>query len=914
MGVRDAFTNSEVISLGESAPTTILSNFTDYVVLELRCNITYVSPDSRPIWATISFLLDAVPTAPVSYNVSDVEITLDAPDVLNRTRELPPPRARSVQGLMLEAPTVTRELFKCPHLRSGLLKWEDPATWPSQIVPLNGSSVILPENAGVLVSRSSNLQDIREIVIPSGSSLVFADEPMSIWVDKFTVLSGGSLFAGADDCPIFWPIVFRFNASKTVTPSLRDHESASGMNVSAGGLLQLVGRPFLSWTRLATSAYIGDDVIVVQTAVDWRPRQEIVIMSSVLSDSAASYDVVEIAEVSADGKMIKLASPIQYYHYSGGDYQAEVGLLTRTIRMLGPESGPALSDLYGGNLHIRGRAIISGVQFKRMGQYNLLFQYPLALVGASESSRVEKCSFVDSFYGCLLLLNTSGASVLDNVGHHVPGHCINLWSGRETNNTIAYNSVSYIVPVGRNPDAGVYFVDLHSSPSYVDPTEYLSSGIFSASRQNTFSNNVVSGAWAGYFFPQVPDFRDGSGELAPPGAMNLTTFDGNFALAATVGFYIQGVAYTDNSTGVFTYSALGALETGTIKLQRSKSALSGCSFNIAALYVEVDGFELTDSIIFGEVGSFLWLNNGLWASRSTNELSRTFLASFGVTIRNQKSIIISNVTFSGIDEAVVSPVPQNALPIPFGMSGISVESIPISKVLPAYISGWNIFSDCDCSLISSPGARSCAISNLNPYWNHSLDVLTVPEWPGMYHQLRDDRGIARLDLGSAGIIGDPRLPSGPAAAVTWQNSLTSAISDPASIDAPSGVIVGFDSTIWNVKFLSGITPILLNITLIKLSPGKFVILTFPFPSVPVVVLLMTHPRLGQLPVPLAPSYDSLVASAEPSWYYDSGLMLLIAKVSYPAGFAPTTPPFSRAACSIMPFQDDALRFEMIVSS
>ena len=108
------------------------------------------------------------------------------------------------------------------------------------------------------------------------------------------------------------------------------------------GGLDLHGLPHnVTWTRLSTTAAVGEKTLRLKEAVDWKSGEEII-----LTSTDTRIDHVErhtIANISDDGMIVMLTQPLSYTHLviehrfdNGQMYHvaAAVGLLTRNIRVI----------------------------------------------------------------------------------------------------------------------------------------------------------------------------------------------------------------------------------------------------------------------------------------------------------------------------------------------------------------------------------------------------------------------------------------------------------------------------------------------------------------------------------------------------------------------------------------------------
>ena len=94
--------------------------------------------------------------------------------------------------------------------------------------------------------------------------------------------------------------------------------------------------------RLARRAHEGDNYLYLQDAVNWEAGQEIVLVTSALRDSrdwhqneVFTIDSIHTSGISEPnvGSIIWLDGTVKHDHIARQEYQVEVGLLTRMIKI-----------------------------------------------------------------------------------------------------------------------------------------------------------------------------------------------------------------------------------------------------------------------------------------------------------------------------------------------------------------------------------------------------------------------------------------------------------------------------------------------------------------------------------------------------------------------------------------------------
>jgi hypothetical protein len=172
----------------------------------------------------------------------------------------------------------------CPYLEAGLLRWENPATWPGNAVPqANGQSFSIPEGRSVLVSAASVPRSgfYGYITVPATSRVIFADEDFDFPTMGMNII--GVMSIGSAQCRMTKRIRVLLYGSRSAQTNPGD-PWVKGLHVT--GVLDVHGQVYTpTWTRLASTARQGETVIYVQDLVNWQVGQEVVITTTVLKDS-----------------------------------------------------------------------------------------------------------------------------------------------------------------------------------------------------------------------------------------------------------------------------------------------------------------------------------------------------------------------------------------------------------------------------------------------------------------------------------------------------------------------------------------------------------------------------------------------------------------------------------------------------
>eukprot|EP00775_Hariotina_reticulata_P013903 gene13903-14021_t len=392
-----------------------------------------------------------------------------------------------------------------------------------------------------------------------GCPLAIGDSRLRL---KFrNLLVQGRFQMGTPDCPL----------QSGISVTVPTGDESFGIDALQGSTYDVHGyTQGLSWTRIAATVISGSQTIELQEPVQWKPGQDIVLLTTTWKDELHNQnEVLRIAGISADGRQISTRQVIQFMHY-GGEYQAEVALLSRNILFTTDE--PDSSSVIGPHttLHTAdGR--ISGAAFQKWGAQNIAGQYPIHfhLVGETSSALVKDNVIYNSNWRCVTIHGTNAVYVYGNVGFDIHGHCFYLEDGVEERNVLERNLAAYVHAI--RPDSGVGKFNPESQGNDVwqgvnlfDPTDFAAAGFYALNKYNTWLNNAASGGFAGFTFPRAPRaIKDFKGIKKPdgypfnPSRRPFVLFKGNsahssaWATAFTSCVYFGGLVVhtTDASDG-----------------------------------------------------------------------------------------------------------------------------------------------------------------------------------------------------------------------------------------------------------------------------------------------------------------------------------------------------------------------------
>lgn len=462
----------------------------------------------------------------------------------------------------------------CPHHETGLLDWHNPTTWPGGVLPAANAAVTVPAASKVLISQSVN-ERLGLVTIPVGAQLIIGGAANIIRLNASGIAVYGALRAGSETCRLQNQVEITLHGTRPSTRAARHAlpPSSKGIYVS-GGTLDLHGKLFhRTWARLARTVQAGDTIVLLQAAVNWEAGQRIVLVTSALKDTRDWHrnEEASVASVRTTGlpdgvgSAVLLSAPARYAHEANGDYQVEVGLLSRRIVVQGgaddseptdqlpvacedtdtilqSRSVPCPSTFltgFGAHVLVTGSAgigRIAGVELHRMGQTNVLGRYPMHfhLLGSRGGlSYLTDSSIHRSYYRGVSLHGTSYATIARNVAFDVIGFCYYLEDGVEEHNVIEHNLAALVHFIGAPARASGQFTGWTvAHDELILPADVAASGFYVTNANNRFRGNAASGGWSGFAFPQLQKpvkLHRSSHAAVNPSEAALLEFAGNSA-------------------------------------------------------------------------------------------------------------------------------------------------------------------------------------------------------------------------------------------------------------------------------------------------------------------------------------------------------------------------------------------------
>jgi len=268
-------------------------------------------------------------------------------------------------------------------------------------------------------------------------------------------INGGQLIVGWPNNPLTSNVDIVITGDKTTNVLLPNDAGSMGQKViGVFGGLDLHGiRRNITWTRLASTAYVGQNFLNLSQAVDWRVGDEIIVTTTDLNMEHTERHT--IASISNGNKQLTTVNPLAYSHlfieqtFPNGKsvrIAAAVGLLTHNVRVINPTSSSP-TDLFGFRVlvtdyainilnpvvnetiltYYKGYARISNTQFMGFGQFfnandedkrEAIHLFNLGNWNASRPTYVDSCSFDQGFYSAVGTWSTNGVPITNNVVYH----------------------------------------------------------------------------------------------------------------------------------------------------------------------------------------------------------------------------------------------------------------------------------------------------------------------------------------------------------------------------------------------------------------------------------------------------------------------------------------------------------------
>uniref|UniRef100_A0A2K6TLR9 Fibrocystin n=1 Tax=Saimiri boliviensis boliviensis TaxID=39432 RepID=A0A2K6TLR9_SAIBB len=320
------------------------------------------------------------------------------------------------------------------------LKWSLPETWQgveegwgghNNTIPGPGDDVLILPNRTVLVD--TDLPFFKGLYVLG--TLDFPVDRSNVLSVACMVIAGGELKVGTLENPLEkeQKLLILLRASEGVFC-----DRLNGMHVEPGtigvyGKVQLYSAyPKNSWTHLGADIASGNERLILEDAVDWRPQDKIVLSSSSYEPHEA--EVLTVKEVK--GHYVRIHERLKHRHIGSVHVMedgrhihlaAEVGLLTRNIQIQPDVS--CRGRLLVGSFRKSSREEFSGI----LQLLNVEIQnFGSSLYSSVEFSNVSTGSWIisstlhQSCGGGIHAAASHGVRLNDNIVFSTAGHGIDL--------------------------------------------------------------------------------------------------------------------------------------------------------------------------------------------------------------------------------------------------------------------------------------------------------------------------------------------------------------------------------------------------------------------------------------------------------------------------------------------------------
>ena len=454
----------------------------------------------------------------------------------------------------------TGSILRLENLAAGItaknsttaISWALPASWVGGVVPKAGDDVTIPSGAFITLDQNVNVKSISIM----GKLNVDPSKDVDIRAEYIMVMGIGALFQ--------WGTVANpYNMQGSITlvgsnPSamIPGHSTMNSKALVAmdGASLELHGKVKTSWSNLAVNASAGATAITIATNTNnWEVGDSILITSSRISWNEAEKRAIK--SISVDKLTFTLDTPLKFPHigtsksYSRNtdgktwqaDIRAEVGLLSKSIKIQGDETSN--QNGYGGHvmIHEDGIAHVEGVEFFQMGQKSIKGSYPFhwhLLQERGAGQYLKNSSIRTSYNRAVTIHGTESVLVENNFCYDHVGHGIFLEDGSERFNIIRGN----VVALTKRPVAGEEIIPSDNEANEVQNRTPASYWI--TNPNNIFENNVAAGTQGTGFWFAMPQKPMGPSAAIPrfasiePHKEPLGRFYGNKAHSSASGFDI----------------------------------------------------------------------------------------------------------------------------------------------------------------------------------------------------------------------------------------------------------------------------------------------------------------------------------------------------------------------------------------
>nr|MCU0417988.1 hypothetical protein [Cytophagaceae bacterium] len=481
---------------------------------------------------------------------------------------------------------------------SGLRRWSQTSSWPNGTKPGVNDDVVINANTMLVLDENVN---VRSITV-QGQLIVDITRNIQVSTNYLLITGTGAYFEWGTESE-----KYQQRGTLTLTGSVSTtNDIPKSIMITNNGRIELHGKTKTSWTTLAANVSTGANQIqVTDDNHQWEVGDEIVIVSSRLSQNEAEKRT--ITALSTDRRTLTLNTPLAfphigrvhtYYRQTDGkswvaDMRAEVGLLSKNIKIQGDNNSP--TNGHGGHfmIHTRGTANVEFVELYRMGHKNIMARYPFhwhLMEDRAQGQYFRNNSVHESYNRAITIHGTESVFVENNFCYDHIGHGLFLEDGSERFNTIRNN----VVVLTKRPQIGEALTPSDNEANEVQ--NRTPSSFWITNPNNTVEGNVAAGTEGTGFWFALPRTPTGLSAALPrysgmqPFREQLGVFRNNKAHSCVSGFDIFDQLNADHGL-----IKNGAWERTDVRLMQS------CTFYACdlAVYGGIGGGrDFTEDVIF----------------------------------------------------------------------------------------------------------------------------------------------------------------------------------------------------------------------------------------------------------------------------------------------------------------------------
>jgi hypothetical protein len=519
-----------------------------------------------------------------------------------------------------------------------VLRWSDPATWPSGQVPQAGQDVFVTSDKIIMMDATTPELGLLEV-----QGTLISDPAADFWISAATIRVSGAIKVGAPNVPFTRSGRFTLTGAKTNYTSraplggFTNDGISRSFRVESGATLELYGSaPATKMTHLNDHAAANATVLTLESTEGITVGSSVVISCTVLVRTCQS-DLRTVVAVS--GNTITIDTGLSYARWGKLQYPTDNGLSLTPGTFSAMRAHPDVADVLderaviivlnrniviegkndthwsnGHGVHVMWMGVttkiqLDGVEVRRCGQAGALGRYCLhshmlsynmpdgpdlpsdgQFIGLASNVFIRNSAVHQSVNRAMVIHGTCGMKFHNNVIYNVLGHAIFLEDGSELMNEIIGNTVMNV----RNPTAANALLKHDIGPGYGGPGP---AGVWFANPNNTLKFNIFTdirhgpGMWNAFHNkprPIVGTITKPSGasvsvnldrikaitETWTLTAINSSTWSVVGSVSGATGFAFTGVQY---SNPILTTTITGSVAQGdVVSIPVTQNYAGGC--------------------------------------------------------------------------------------------------------------------------------------------------------------------------------------------------------------------------------------------------------------------------------------------------------------------------------------------------